>query len=132
MKTRSKIAGTGLAAVVLASLCGPAARAQGPEVLAPIIANTAVPIVVNAVKPKPSGLAKFEGFVMHANAVQITVRAKGNDMSIQTFALSEAAGAKMRETIDKGGFQYGDKVTVLYDPSSLKAVKVKGKPSPAL
>jgi hypothetical protein len=38
----------------------------------------------------------------------------------------------MQQTIDKGGFQYGDKVTVLYDPSSLKAVKVKGKPSPAL
>jgi hypothetical protein len=130
MRMRSKIAG--LAAVVLAGWCSPAARAQGPEVLAPIIANTAVPIVVNAVKPKPSGLAKFEGFVMHANAVQITVRAKGNDMSIQTFALSEAAGVKMRQTIDKGGFQYGDKVTVLYDPSSLKAVKVKGKPSPAL
>jgi hypothetical protein len=132
MTMQSKIAAAGLAAVVLADLCSPAARGQGPEVLAPIVVNTAVPIVVNAVKPKPSGLAKFEGFVMHASAVQITVRAKGNDMSIQTFALSEAAGAKMRETIDKGGFQYGDKVTVLYDPSSLKAVKVKGKPSPAL
>ena len=131
MNKRSKIAWTGLTATVLASLCGPAARAQGPEVLAPIVVNTAVPIVVNAVKPKPSGLAKFEGFVLNANAVQITVRAKGNDMSIQTFALSEAAGAKMRQTIDKGGYQYGDKVTVLYDPSSLKAVRVKGKPSPA-
>ncbi len=132
MKTRSKIAGAGFAAAVLATLCGPAARAQGPEVLAPIVVNTAVPIVVNAVKPKPSGLAKFEGFVMHANTTQITVRAKGNDMSIQTFALSKAAGDKMQQTIDKGGFQYGDKVTVLYDPSSLKAVKIKGKPSPAL
>jgi hypothetical protein len=132
MKTRGKIAGAALTAVVLAGWCSPSARAQGPEVLAPIVVNTAVPIVVNAVKPKPSGLAKFEGFVMHATAVQITVRAKGNDMSIQTFSLSEAAGEKMRQTIDKGGFQYGDKVTVLYDPSSLKAVKVKGKPSPAL
>jgi hypothetical protein len=132
MKMRSKIAGAGLTAVALAVLCSPAARAQGPEVLAPIVVNTAVPIVVNAVKPKPSGLGKFEGFVMHANGVEITVRAKGDDMSIRTFSLSQAAGEKMRQTIDKGGFQYGDKVTVLYDPSSLKAVKVKGKPSPAL
>jgi hypothetical protein len=131
MKMRSKIAGTGLAAT-LALLCSPGARAQGPEVLAPIVVNTAVPIVVNAVKPKPSGLAKFEGFVMNANIAQITVRAKGNDMSIQTFTLSEAAATRMQQTIDKGGFQYGDKVTVLYDPSSLKAVRVKGKPSPAL
>jgi len=35
----------------------------------------------------------------------------------------------MQDTIDKGGYQWGDKVTVLYDPNSLKAVKVKGKPS---
>jgi hypothetical protein len=68
---------------------------------------------------------------MHANVAQITVRAKGNDMAIQTFTLSEAAAAKMQQTIDKGGFQYGDKVTVMYDPNSLKAVRVKGKPSPA-
>jgi hypothetical protein len=132
MKALIRIAGAGLTALVAAGLCCSAARAQGPEVLAPIVANTAVPIIVNAVKPKPSGLSKFEGFVMHASSVQITVRAKGNDMSIQTFALSEAAAAKMQQIIDKGGFQYGDKVTVLYDPSSLKAVKVKGKPSPAL
>jgi hypothetical protein len=132
MKALSRIAGAGLTALVVAGLCCSAARAQGPEVVAPIVVNTAVPIIVNAVKPKPSGLSKFEGFVMNANIAQITVRAKGNDMSIQTFTLSEAAAAKMQQIIDKGGFQYGDKVTVLYDPGSLKAVKVKGKPSPAL
>jgi hypothetical protein len=38
----------------------------------------------------------------------------------------------MQKIIDKGGYQYGDKVTVLYDPSSQKAVQVKGKPSKAL
>ena len=83
-------------------------------------------------RSKPSGLAKFEGFVLNANIAQITVRAKGTDMSIQTFTLSQQASTKMQQIIDKGGFQYGDKVTVLYDPSSLKAIKVKGKPSPAL
>jgi len=74
-------------------------------------------------------MAKFEGFVMHANIAQITVRAKGDDMSIQTFSLSREASDKMQQIIDKGGYQYGDKVTVVYDPSSLKAIKVKGKPS---
>jgi hypothetical protein len=132
MKTLSKIAGAGLMAFVAAGLCCSAARAQGPEVLAPIVVNTAVPIIVSAVKPKPSGLAKFEGFVMNANIAQITVRAKGNDLTIQTFSLSEAASAKMQQIVDKGGYQYGDKVTVMYDPSSLKAIKVKGKPSPNL
>ncbi len=110
------------------------AHAQGPvPVVAPIVVDTAVPIIVSAVKPKPkAGVAKFEGFVMHANIAQITVRAKGNDMAVRTFPLSDAAIAKMQQIVDKGGYQYGDKVTVLYDSTSLKALKVKGKPSKAI
>jgi hypothetical protein len=128
MKLLGRVAGSSLAALVLAAFwCSPAA-AQDP-VSTPIIVDMAVPIIVNAVKPKPTGLAKFDGFVMNANTVQITVRAKGNDLTIQTFTLSQEAATKMQQTIDKGGFQYGDKVSVLYDPASLKAVKVKGKPS---
>ena len=129
MKRLSPMARVGLPAVVLAGLwCSPA-RAQGPEVVAPIVVDTAVPIIVKAVTPKATGLVKFEGFVMHANNAQITVRAKGSDMSIQTFTLSRAASGKMQQIVDKGGYQYGDKVTVLYDPRTLQAVKVKGKPS---
>jgi hypothetical protein len=107
------------------------ARAQDP-VSSPVVASVAAPIVISAVKPKPSGLAKFEGFVMNANTTQITVRAKGNDMAVQTFTLSQQASTKMQQTIDKGGYQWGDKVTVMYDPNSLKAVKVKGKASRSL
>jgi len=107
----------------------PPATAQVPASAVPIIVDTAVPIVVNAVKPKPTGLAKFEGFVMNANIAQITVRAKGDDLGIRTFSLSEAASVKMQQIVDKGGYQYGDKVTIMYDPASLKAVKIKGKPS---
>jgi hypothetical protein len=128
MKRTAFIAGLGLPALlVLAGVCCLPAAAQNPVV--PIVVDTAVPIVVNAVKPKPSGLTKFEGFVMHANSAQITVRAKGNDLAIQTFTLSAPAAAKMQEIIDKGGYQYGDKVTIYYDPASLKAIKFKGKPS---
>lgn len=107
------------------------AEAQVPPSVVPVVVDTAVPIIVNAVKPKPkpTGLAKFEGYVQHANIAQITVRAKGNDLSIQTFALSENAAAKMQEIVDKGGYQYGDKVTILYDPATQKAMKIKGKPS---
>jgi len=128
MKLLGRVAGSSLPVLVLAVLCCSPAAAQDP-VSTPIIVDMAVPIIVNAVKPKPTGLAKFEGFVMNANTAQITVRAKGNDLTIQTFTLSQEAATKMQQTIDKGGFQYGDKVSVLYDPSSLKAVKVKGKPS---
>jgi hypothetical protein len=132
MKWIRRVAVWSLLAVALAALwCSPAA-AQDPGIVTPIIVDTAVPIVVNAVKPKPTGLAKFDGFVMNANTAQITVRAKGNDMAIQTFTLSQQASTKMQQTIDKGGFQYGDKVTVMYNPSSRQAVRVKGKPSRSL
>ena len=35
----------------------------------------------------------------------------------------------MQQIVDKGGYQYGDKVTIMYDPANLQAIKIKGKPS---
>lgn len=118
-----------------ALLAGSAAHAQVP---APIVAaaaetavDTAVPIVVSVVKPHKNIQPKFEGTVVNATVAQITVRARDNEMAIQTFSLSDAASAKMLAIIDKGGYQYGDKVTVFFDPDSKKALKIKGKPSKA-
>jgi len=130
MKSFTKVAGFGLPLLLAASgVFSLPALAQNP--VTPIIVDTAAPIIVNAVKPKPkpTGLAKFQGYVQHANIAQITVRAMGNDLSIQTFPLSEAASAKMQQIVDKGGYQYGDKVTIFYDPATQKAMKIKGKPS---
>jgi hypothetical protein len=128
MKSLHRAGGFGLL-LAMASVIPSAAAAQSPVV--PIVVDTAVPIIVNTIKPKPkpTGLAKFEGYVQHANIAQITARAKGNDLSIQTFSLSEAAAAKMQQIVDKGGYQYGDKVTILYDPATMKATKIKGKAS---
>jgi hypothetical protein len=123
-----------VSALLLGTMGVSRALAQDPIVTGPIIASEAAPIIISAVKPKPkpTGLAKFEGTVMHANSVQITLRAMGNDLAIQTFPLSEAASAKMQQIIDRGGYQYGDKVKLEYDPTSLKVVKFKGKPSKSL
>jgi hypothetical protein len=133
MKLLQKIALLGLPTLVLAGWSCSTAWAQDPAAVIPVV-DTAVPIVVNTIKPKPlpNGIARFEGTVMNATSVQITVKAKGNDMSIRTFALSPEASAKMQETIAKGGYQYGDKVSVIYNQSSLQAVKVKGKASKSL
>jgi hypothetical protein len=116
------------AALAAAGIFCCSAAAQVPV---PVVVDTAVPIVVNAVKPKPkaNGQVKFEGYVLNANTAQITARAKGNDMAIQTFSLSQEASVKMQQVVDKGGYQYGDKVTVFYDPATMKASKFKGKPS---
>lgn len=128
-----KFAGLALAMMAAQTMTSAPAAAQAP-VVAPIVVDTAVPIVVKAVKPKNknAGLGKFEGSVMNANIAQITARARGTDMAIQTFPLSEQASAKMQAIIDKGGYQYGDKVTIFYDPATKKAIKIKGKPSKAL
>ena len=40
--------------------------------------------------------------MLQANSVQITVKAMGNDLAIQTLPLSEGA-SKMQVIIDKGG-----------------------------
>ena len=130
MKIFSHLARWTLAVLALAGFCYVPARAQSPAVVAPIVIDTAVPIIVNAVKPKPPvGTIKFEGFVLHANIAQITVRAKGNDLSIMTFSLTPEVATKMQAIVDKGGFQYGDKVTIYYDAATQQAKKIKGKPS---
>ena len=127
LRTALSLAGTAFACAF--------AEAQVPAPIATAAAetavDTAVPIVISAVKPHKPQQPKFEGTVVNATVAQITVRAKGDDMAIQTFPLSEPAAAKMLQIIDKGGYQYGDKVTVFYDPDSKKALKVKGKPSKA-
>jgi hypothetical protein len=134
MKAWATIAVLGLPTLVMAGLFSAPVRAQTPATVAPIVVDTAVPIIVSAVKSrsKTVGLGKFEGYVMHANVAQITVRAKGNDMSLETFALSQVAASKMQTIVDKGGYQYGDKVIVYYDPTTKQALKVKGKPSKAI
>src|SRR5262245_37993730 len=84
------------------------ASAQVPAPVAAAAVDTAVPIIVKAVRPHRDPHPKFEGTVVNATVAQITVRAKGNDMAIQTFPLSEDASTKMLSIIDKGGYQYGD------------------------
>jgi hypothetical protein len=131
MKKLCGIAGLSLPALVLAGLTGAPVQAQSPAVVAPIVVDTAVPIIINTIKPKSktAGLGKFEGYVMNANIAQITLRAKDNETSLQTFSLSREASEKMQVVVDKGGYQWGDKVTVYYDPNTRQVWKIKGKPS---
>lgn len=100
-----------------------------PAPVEPIVLGA--PIVIGAVKPAPKnvGLVKFEGYVQNANIAQITLRAKHNETSLQTFTLSQAMSQRMQTIIDRGGFQYGDKVTIYYDPQTKQAMNMKGKPS---
>ena len=114
-----------LALALLMGLSCAAAKAQDPVVVA-----TAAAAVIQTIKPKKQpSMPKFEGTVMNSNNILITVRGKENELAVRTFTLSEDAAAKMQKIIDKGGYQYGDKVTVFFDPDTNKALKIKGKAS---
>ncbi|MBS1839661.1 MAG: hypothetical protein JSS69_00565 [Acidobacteria bacterium] len=111
-------------AVLMGVGCGVAAAQD------PIVVGTAAAIAIQAIKPKKQDLRpKFEGTVMNSNSVLITVRSKTNELAVQTFTLSPDASVKMQKVIDKGGYQYGDKVTVYYDPTTHQALRIKGKAS---
>jgi hypothetical protein len=111
-------------AVLMGISCGVAAAQD------PIVVSTAAAIAIEAIKPKKQDLRpKFEGTVMNSNSVIITVRSKQNELAVQTFTLTPEASAKMQKIIDKGGYQYGDRVTVFYDPTTNKALRIKGKAS---
>ena len=118
-------------AAAVAACSATCAKAQVPAPVVEAAVDTAAPIVVKVLKPHKDPHPKLEGTVVNATVAQITVRGKDNELSLQTFPLSEEASAKMLAIIDKGGYQYGDKVTVFYDPDTKKALKVKGKPSKA-
>jgi len=131
MKKLFTIAAVGALGITAWGTLGVSRAAAQDPILTPIIVSEVAPIVVEKLtpKPKPTGLQKFEGTIVHANIAQVTVRARGSDLTIQTFPLDQTVSTKMQKIVDNGGYQFGDKVTVYYDPTSRTAVKIKGKPS---
>jgi hypothetical protein len=131
MKKAFAYAGIGALSVLTLTFLAPSRAVAQDPIVTPIIAGEAAAIVVKAVTPKkkPTGTQKFQGYFLNGNIAQVTVKAKGDDMGVQTFALGTAASAKMQKIIDNGGYQYGDKITVYYDAQSHQALKFKGKPS---
>ena len=81
---------------------------------------------VKTLKPK---LIKFRGEVMHANPAQITVRSRENERVIRSFTYSPKVRDAMQKIIDRGGYQYGDKVQIEHEAGSDVALRIKGKPS---
>ena len=90
--------------------------------------DTGKPITIRTKAPK-TNTAKFSGTIVHANTVQITVRGRDNEMVVRTFPLSTAMSTHMQTIVDRGGYQFGDRVTVVYDPITNTALKIKGRPS---
>jgi hypothetical protein len=88
--------------------------------------RTTAPIVLKAPKPKKD---KFKGTVVVANRAQFTVQSSQNQRVVRTYKYSPKAWEKMVQVIDRGGYQFGDKVEVISLPGSDVALEIKGKPS---
>ena len=88
--------------------------------------QTTAPIIVKQPKHK---FDKFKGTVLSATSAVIMVQSTDNQRIVRTFQYSPKMHDKMIHIIDQGGYQYGDKVTVVTEPGSEVAVDIKGQPS---
>ena len=90
--------------------------------------STGKPIKVKSNAPKVKKL-KLKGFVQTTSRVAITVRLQDEAGSLRTFQLALEAQDEMLKVIERGGYQFGDKVTIEYAEGTEVALKVRGKPS---
>ena len=108
----------------------PQAAAAAAAVAAPVI--TRVYDVVTRRQPTPEGSEWLKAEVIHADAVTLIVRERDNGLAIHTFNFSTDLQPKMQAMLDKGGFQYGDRVSILFMPQQTVALRIHGKPSKPL
>jgi hypothetical protein len=113
--------------VPVLALCAMAISLRAQEA-APVAVAVVKTIASKAVKPPK---ANFEVLNMLPNGIQ--VRSITNGYEIHTFSYSDAIRTHMLNMLQKNaGYQYGDKVEIVYEPNSQVALKIKGKPSKPL
>jgi hypothetical protein len=86
-------------------------------------------ITVKTASSKPVK-TRFEVLHMFTNSIQ--VRSLANGLEIHTFVYSDQIRDNMQKLFDQGGYQYGDKVEIWYQPGTDVALRIKGKPSKPL
>ena len=134
----SRIFATSLALAAALAFSGGIVRAQGPASAAAAAAAIAAPVItkvfdtVTRRQPTPEGSDWLKAEVIHADAVTLIVREQQNGYAVHTFNFSADLQPKMQAMLDKGGFQYGDKVSILYMPGQTVALRIHGKPSKPL
>src|SRR6202795_2861535 len=97
---------------------------------------TTAPVIkikpVHTQQPQLAKPAKTRFEVLHMMTTGIQVRSLVNGLEIHTFTYSDQIRDPMRKLLDQGGYQYGDKVEIQYQPGTEVALKIKGKPSKPL
>jgi hypothetical protein len=121
MKTCKIFAAASLAALAIA---GVPVRAQ---------INTSSTIVVKSSTKTHTPKGNWmNAEVIRADSNSLVVREAQNGMLVHTFTYATQLQPRMEKIAEAGGYQYGDKVKVLYLPGQTVALKVHGKPSKAL
>ncbi len=123
-------------AILIAPAAALAISASPARAQAPVAVAAAAPIISEIIssisaKPKPQG-NWLKAEVIHADSNTIIVREQANGMMIHTFNFAPELKDKMQAILDHGGFQYGDKVSILFQPGQTVALKIHGKPSKPL
>ena len=108
--------------VAAAPLCAAAVSARAQVTTAPVIKLK--PVHTQQAKPSKT---RFEVLYMMTTGIQ--VRSLVNGLEIHTFAYSDQIRDAMVKLLDQGGYQYGDKVEIQYQPGTEVALSIKGKPS---
>lgn len=119
--------------VLAAGLAISAGAAQG-QVVESVVAAPIITKVIKTITPKgaPAGTSWLKAEVIFASANSIVVREQANELVIHSFSFAPELKDKMQAVLDKGGYQYGDKVNILYQPSQSVALRIHGKPSKPL
>lgn len=115
-----------LAAAAVLCLLAISARAQ--VTTAPVIKLKPV----HTRQPQQAKPAKTTFEVLHMMTTGIQVRSLTNGLEIHTFTYSDKIHDAMQVRLNQGGYQYGDKVEIEYQPGTEIALKIKGKPSKPL
>ena len=107
------------------ALCGAAISGRAQVTTAPTIKLK--PVHTREARPAKT---RFEVLYMMTTGIQ--VRSMVNGLEIHTFTYSDQIHDAMVKLLDQGGYQYGDKVEIQYQPGTEVALSIKGKPSKPL
>lgn len=111
--------------VLLAAAAGLAAAPARAQV------TTSKPITVKikTVKQSKPKLLSFKGEVLHMDAQAIIVRDPKNTLTVKTFSYTPELSKRLKDLIDRGGYQYGDRIQVKYASGGTVAQEITGKAS---
>jgi hypothetical protein len=88
--------------------------------------TTSTPVVVQQTTPK---MIWLKATIVHADGHSMVVREQGNALALHTFTYADNLHDAMQQISQAGGYQFGDKVKILYKQGQTVALRIKGKPS---